>query len=258
MRASRTLIYLSLVVVVGGAFSPQSLASRNGLKKELAKALSSTPDAADPDPSGMPRGGGGGLSSNVDPLPTMKDYRKFAVPCLGLWVAGPLLSLIDTAFVGLSGDPSLSAAQLAALGPATTFFDGATYLFAFLNVATTNLYSSARAQYGEDNPKTESVVRTAARISLICGFIVMGLLMKYSRTLLGIYIGKSIGFLANAPISTFGSNRQSHRFCQEPKRPPTQTYSTGQPNMLRSAHSLFQLRCYLVCCRQPCLEPKIL
>lgn len=36
---------------------------------------------------------------------------------VGLWIAGPLLSLVDTAFIGLSGASSQSAQQLAALGP---------------------------------------------------------------------------------------------------------------------------------------------
>jgi hypothetical protein len=69
------------------------------------------------------RGGasGGRLSAKKIPsLPGLEQYRKFALPCLGLWVAGPLLSLVDTSFVGLSGSPEQSARQLAALGPATT------------------------------------------------------------------------------------------------------------------------------------------
>jgi Na+-driven multidrug efflux pump len=137
---------------------------------------------------------GGGLTEDIEPLPTMRDYRKFALPCLALWVVGPLLSLVDTAFVGLSGDSALSAGQIAALGPATTFFDGATYLFAFLNVASTNLYSSARAQYGETSPNTESVVRTAARTALLSGFVVMALLLAFARPLLALYIGEYLSF----------------------------------------------------------------
>lgn len=60
------------------------------------------------------------LSKTTPTLPTLQQYRKFAIPCLALWVAGPLLSLVDTSFVGLSGPASQSAQQLAALGPATT------------------------------------------------------------------------------------------------------------------------------------------
>ena len=110
-------------------------------------------------------------------------------PVTPVWVAQPLLSLVDTAFVGLSGDASASASQLAALGPATTFFDGATYLFAFLNVATTNLYSSARAKRGDKSDQSESVVRTASRVATRCGFGIMFFLLAFARPLLALYIG---------------------------------------------------------------------
>jgi len=68
-------------------------------------------------------------------------------------------------------------------------FDGATYLFAFLNVATTNLYSSARAQYGETSDAAESVVRTSAQVALKAGLYLMGFLLIASRYLLSLYIG---------------------------------------------------------------------
>lgn len=85
---------------------------------------------------------------------------NFAGPALALWLTGPLLSLIDASTVGLadavrgqaaSAAPALAAAstateQLAALGPATTFIDGSAFLFAFINVATTNLYAAALAK----------------------------------------------------------------------------------------------------------------
>jgi hypothetical protein len=136
----------------------------------------------------IPRGGAD-VNKAPPSLPTLAAYRKFAIPCLALWVAQPLLSLVDTSFVGLSSVAGESAQNLAALGPATTFFDGATYLFAFLNVATTNLYSSARAQKGEASDKAESVVRTAVKVSLNCGFGLMFFLWAFSRPLLNLYIG---------------------------------------------------------------------
>ena len=140
--------------------------------------------------SELPRGGS--LSPRKLPeTPTIAQYRKFAVPCLGLWVSGPLLSLVDTAFVGLSGSSTESAKQLAALGPATTFFDGATYLFAFLNVATTNLYSSARAKSGDQSDPAESVVRTASKVALRSGVGLMLFLFLACRPLLALYIGET-------------------------------------------------------------------
>jgi O-antigen/teichoic acid export membrane protein len=188
MKKASLLVIISLFSL-GGAFTPRPFSKKTIVQSTQILRSTGSPaeDEEVEEGNGMLRGGG--ITEKVDPLPTMTDYRKFALPCLGLWVMGPLLSLIDTAFVGLSGDSSLSATQVAALGPATTFFDGATYLFAFLNVASTNLYSSARAQHGEDSPKTESVVRTAARVSLMSGFVVMGLLFAFARPLLALYIG---------------------------------------------------------------------
>ncbi|MGK3756645.1 MAG: Na+-driven multidrug efflux pump [Bacillariaceae sp.] len=137
----------------------------------------------------IPRGGSSVLKDKPPAQPTWKDYRKFAIPCLALWVAQPLLSLVDTSFVGLSAGAAESATQLAALGPATTFFDGATYLFAFLNVATTNLYSSAIAQKGEASDQAEAVVTTASRVALRCGIGIMLFLWAFARPLLALYIG---------------------------------------------------------------------
>ena len=115
----------------------------------------------------------GASSISPPPLPTDRQLLKFYFPCLALWISGPLLSLVDTSFVGLSAATGGSATQLAALGPATTFIDGSLYLFAFLNVATTNLFASARATAAASSSKNdgegkpgEGVVRTAARTSL--------------------------------------------------------------------------------------------
>ena len=72
------------------------------------------------------REGGG---STMPSMPTNREILMFSGPALGLWITGPLLSLIDSSAVGVTG----SATQLAALGPATTMIDGASYLFAFIN-----------------------------------------------------------------------------------------------------------------------------
>lgn len=92
-----------------------------------------------------------------------------------------------------------SASQLAALGPATTFIDGSLYLFAFLNVATTNLYASALARGssngggGANGEKPgEGVVRTAARTSLYCGIGLMFFLLAVCRPLIALYIGEFV------------------------------------------------------------------
>jgi Na+-driven multidrug efflux pump len=83
-------------------------------------------------------------------------------------------------------------------------FDGATYLFAFLNVATTNLYSSARSAAtatgatstgtGTEHPnhhpsRAESVVRTSAQVAVNCGIGLMIFMFLFTRPLLQLYIG---------------------------------------------------------------------
>ena len=151
-------------------------------------------------------GGAAADSDNTIPPPappTGLALLKFYFPCLALWISGPLLSLVDTSFVGLSAKATgvgigSSASQLAALGPATTFIDGSLYLFAFLNVATTNLYASALARgrsekknrMGIDELPGEGVVRTSAKTSLISGFGLMILLLVVARPLIALYIGE--------------------------------------------------------------------
>mmetsp|Transcript_9646 Transcript_9646/g.21469 ORF Transcript_9646/g.21469 Transcript_9646/m.21469 type:complete len:569 (-) Transcript_9646:64-1770(-) len=148
----------------------------------------------------------GASINNIPPpsQPTSRSLLKFYFPCLALWISGPLLSLVDTSFIGLSAKAGAvgaagSAAQLAALGPATTFIDGSLYLFAFLNVATTNLYASALASAATGSTKNnssgvaekpgEGVVRTAAKTSLYSGIGLMVFLLAVARPLIALYIG---------------------------------------------------------------------
>jgi hypothetical protein len=51
--------------------------------------------------------------------PTVQNIIKFAIPAIGIWLCGPVLSLIDTSAVGMMSGTS----QLAALNPAITITD---------------------------------------------------------------------------------------------------------------------------------------
>ena len=53
-------------------------------------------------------------------VPSLGECFAFAVPALGIYTAGPLMSLIDAAFVGRG-----SSVELAALGPASSISDSA-------------------------------------------------------------------------------------------------------------------------------------
>lgn len=60
-------------------------------------------------------------STNLE-APNVKKIISFAIPAIGIWLCGPLLSLIDTSAVGLLS----GTAQQAALNPAITITeDGA-------------------------------------------------------------------------------------------------------------------------------------
>jgi len=84
------------------------------------------------------RGGGGGSleAPAAGRAPGYWECVRFAAPALCIYVAGPLMSLIDAAFVGRGAQ---GEAGLAALGPASTISDSMTVLLVFLSVATTDL-----------------------------------------------------------------------------------------------------------------------
>ena len=130
-------------------------------------------------------------------MPTYRSLALFAGPALALWVTGPLMSLIDSSAVGLSG----SVQALAALGPATTFVDGASYLFAFISVATTNCLATA-ATKGDDE-EARLVVATAIRCALRCGLGVMALMLAAAPQMMGLYVGGASGAAVVVPASRY-------------------------------------------------------
>lgn len=88
----------------------------------------------------------------------------FIVPTLAGWLSSEVMSIVDTAVVGSS-----SAAELAALGPATMLTDSSSYLFFWLNVATTNLFASSLA---EGKPKEAyRMLSDALYVAIACGVL---------------------------------------------------------------------------------------
>jgi hypothetical protein len=99
------------------------------------------------------------------------DLLRFIVPTLGSLVSSEVMSVIDTAIVG-----SCSASELAALGPGAMLIDSSSYLFYWLNVATTSLFASALAA-----GKTQEAYDTlsdALYTAVACG-VLMTLLMAW-------------------------------------------------------------------------------
>jgi len=91
-------------------------------------------------------------------VPGARRVLALALPALGALAADPLLSLIDTAFVG-----RLGAVPLAALGVDTALFGFAFAIFNFLAYATTPMVATARGR--RDVTESGQVVRRALVIA---------------------------------------------------------------------------------------------
>ncbi|KAL3631552.1 hypothetical protein CASFOL_024536 [Castilleja foliolosa] len=78
------------------------------------------------------------ISENENLWRQMVEISELSGPAVGLWICGPLMSLIDTAVIGQG-----SSIELAALGPRTVFCDNTSYVFMFLSIATSNLVAKS-------------------------------------------------------------------------------------------------------------------
>lgn len=92
----------------------------------------------------------------------LREIVVFAGPALGIWLSGPIMSLIDTAVIGNS-----SSLELAALGPGTVLCDQFCYIFMFLSVATSNLVATALAQ--KNREEAAGHLSRLLFVSLACG-----------------------------------------------------------------------------------------
>lgn len=92
----------------------------------------------------------------------MKEIVMFTGPATGLWICGPLMSLIDTAVIGQG-----SSIELAALGPGTVLCDGMSYIFMFLSIATSNMVATSLAK--QDKNEVQHQLSMLLFIGLTCG-----------------------------------------------------------------------------------------
>jgi len=123
----------------------------------------------------------------VDSTPSVRKILKFAIPAIGVWLCGPILSLIDTSAVGvLSG-----TVQQAALNPAVAVTDYAALLIAFLYTGTTNMVASAQQsdRGTRDMPRTAKMMIGAMRMSTYVGAALGAFLFAFARPLLSGIIG---------------------------------------------------------------------
>ncbi|XP_052287893.1 protein DETOXIFICATION 46, chloroplastic-like isoform X2 [Citrus sinensis] len=96
----------------------------------------------------------------------MKEIVMFTGPATGLWLCGPLMSLIDTAVIGQG-----SSVELAALGPGTVMCDYLTYVFMFLSIATSNMVATSLAR--QDKNEVQHQISVLLFVGLACGFLML-------------------------------------------------------------------------------------
>jgi len=119
--------------------------------------------------------------------PSVMKILKFAIPAIGVWLCGPLLSLIDTSAVGLFS----GTIQQAALNPAVAVTDYAALLIAFMYTGTTNLVAAAQEsdRTTADKPSTTKTLVGAMQLSTYVGAGLGAFLFAFARPLLRAIIG---------------------------------------------------------------------
>ena len=130
---------------------------------------------------------------------SVSELLKFTVPTMGIWLASPILSLVDATVVG-----SQSVVELAALTPGTVLVDYLVYVFTFLGIATTNILSVTVAE--RNAKRTESRLNDALMLALVCGVTVGALIFLCNGRLFPLVIGQSAGELVR-PASVYASIR---------------------------------------------------
>ncbi|GAV89706.1 LOW QUALITY PROTEIN: hypothetical protein CFOL_v3_33120 [Cephalotus follicularis] len=96
----------------------------------------------------------------------MKEIVEFTGPARGMWICGPLMSLIDTAVIGQG-----SSIELTALGPGTILCDGMSFVFMFLSITISNIIATSTAR--EDKNEVQHQISILLFVALTCGFFML-------------------------------------------------------------------------------------
>mmetsp|Transcript_42090 Transcript_42090/g.99219 ORF Transcript_42090/g.99219 Transcript_42090/m.99219 type:complete len:621 (-) Transcript_42090:39-1901(-) len=128
-------------------------------------------------------------------VPKTMELLQFMVPTFGIFLANPVLSLVDTAAVG----QFCNKEALAALGPGTALCDMVTYLANFLAVATTTLLASAIAR--KETGGARRVVAVSFFITSMIGAGMTAMLLIFARPLIRFFTGGSADAEATMEMS---------------------------------------------------------
>ncbi len=121
-----------------------------------------------------------------------RDIFRLALPALGTLAADPLVSLIDTAFVGQLGSTALGG-----LGVATAVFSIAFFMFNFLAYGTTPLVAGAVAR--GDTAEAGRIAGAALGLGFLLGVGSTALLQIAAEPLLGL-MGADSELLSSAAL----------------------------------------------------------
>jgi len=110
---------------------------------------------------------------------------RFIVSGFAVWLASPVLSVVDTVVVGLGS----ATTELAALGPATALADSSSYAFTWLSVATTSLVARSLANGRRDD--AQRFVAEALQLALLLGCGLAALLLLCGGPLLQLWTGSA-------------------------------------------------------------------
>jgi Na+-driven multidrug efflux pump len=116
---------------------------------------------------------------------------KFIIPTCSLFIAGPMMSLVDTAVVG-----QRNSLELAARGPATTLCDSLIYSCVFIAIATTNLLAGALAD--DDAKESQKVVAHALAIGLVAGAVMVAATVLFGAQMMASTAGGNISVIPAA------------------------------------------------------------
>ncbi|KAL2329007.1 hypothetical protein Fmac_022434 [Flemingia macrophylla] len=121
----------------------------------------------------------------------IKEIVMFTAPATGLWICGPLMSLIDTAVIG-----QRSSLELAALGPATVVCDYMSYVFMFLSIATSNMVATALAK--QDKEEVQHHISVLLFVGLSCGILMLLFTRLFGASLITAFTGPKNGHVVPA------------------------------------------------------------
>ena len=109
-----------------------------------------------------------------------REIYRLAVPALGSLAIEPLVSLVDTAFVG-----RLGAAELAGLGIAGAVFLWSFILFIFLAYATTPIVAAALGAGDEDRARRTAA--TGFAFAALAGLVALGLIQALAAPAVALF-----------------------------------------------------------------------